>query len=255
MSREWLYSHNGKEHGPVSTDQLKELAQTGALLPTDTVWTEGITTWRQASKAKGLTFATQPTVAAKDVAPDDALAGDVPAPKSQNEKNIEEFVAYVSPKLQKFKEFAKLIFQPIPEPAKDDALAADVAPMTQNQKNIEQLRAYALPKLQKSKDWFLRQPRWLQCSLALVLLGMIGAMMDHRSSQPWSAEAVIAEGEAALAKLTPAEREKLHEKVHREVRESMQHPPIWSEDKDGEIGHIIKHWNPTTHRYEDANDN
>jgi hypothetical protein len=202
MAREWLYSHDGKEHGPVSTDQLKELAQTGALLPTDTVWTEGFTTWRRASNAKGLTFAIEPIVA------------------------------------------------PLPEAA-PDAPVADV-PMSQNQKNIEQLRAYALPKLQKSKAWFLRQPRWIQATLAFVLLGVIGGLMDHPSSQPWSKDLMrqIAEGEAALAKMTPAERKEMEERVHREVRKSLKHPPIWSEDKDGEPGHITKDWNPKTHRYE-----
>jgi hypothetical protein len=37
----WFYTHKGKTHGPVSAEEIKRLAATGRLLPTDLLWPEG----------------------------------------------------------------------------------------------------------------------------------------------------------------------------------------------------------------------
>lgn len=54
MANEWHYSKNGKRFGPVSGQQLKELAAKGELGPADLVWKEGMPQWVPASKIKGL---------------------------------------------------------------------------------------------------------------------------------------------------------------------------------------------------------
>jgi len=54
MANEWHYSKNGKRFGPVSGQQLKELAAKGHLGPSDLVWKEGMAQWVPASKVKGL---------------------------------------------------------------------------------------------------------------------------------------------------------------------------------------------------------
>jgi WD40 repeat protein len=54
MANEWHYSKNGKRFGPVSGQQLKELAAKGELGPSDLVWKEGMAQWVPASKIKGL---------------------------------------------------------------------------------------------------------------------------------------------------------------------------------------------------------
>jgi hypothetical protein len=41
MPRQWFYSHNGHNFGPVSGRQLKYLAATGGLQPEDLIWPEG----------------------------------------------------------------------------------------------------------------------------------------------------------------------------------------------------------------------
>ena len=51
---EWFYGKDNKQHGPVSAVQLKELAEKGALRPTDLVWREGMSDWMPASRVKGL---------------------------------------------------------------------------------------------------------------------------------------------------------------------------------------------------------
>jgi hypothetical protein len=54
MATDWYYSKNGSKHGPVKSAELKALASTGKLLPTDLVRTEGVSSWKPADKVKGL---------------------------------------------------------------------------------------------------------------------------------------------------------------------------------------------------------
>lgn len=58
MAAEWHYSKNGQKHGPVSASDLKNLAKSGDLLPTDLIWKEGMAKWKPASNVKGLFSAT-----------------------------------------------------------------------------------------------------------------------------------------------------------------------------------------------------
>ncbi|MBM4125460.1 MAG: DUF4339 domain-containing protein [Nitrospira sp.] len=53
---DWYWMKNGEKHGPVDTAHLKQLAQTGQLQPTDTIWREGLPNWVPASQADGLKF-------------------------------------------------------------------------------------------------------------------------------------------------------------------------------------------------------
>jgi hypothetical protein len=54
MASVWHYSRNGKQHGPVSSSELKSLASSGQLAPTDMVWKEGMGEWKRAGSLKGL---------------------------------------------------------------------------------------------------------------------------------------------------------------------------------------------------------
>ncbi len=54
MAKEWYYSQNGQRHGPVSSADLKQLAASGKLHPTDHVWKEGMDKWAAARSVKGL---------------------------------------------------------------------------------------------------------------------------------------------------------------------------------------------------------
>lgn len=54
MAQEWHYAKDGQRHGPITSRQLRELAASGELRPTDLVWTEGKDEWKPASKIKGL---------------------------------------------------------------------------------------------------------------------------------------------------------------------------------------------------------
>jgi|GEM_PF-5809644 len=64
MTAEWHYSKDGQEHGPVSASDLKNLAKSGDLLPSDLIWKEGMAEWKPASNVKGL-FASTPVPAAE----------------------------------------------------------------------------------------------------------------------------------------------------------------------------------------------
>ena len=51
---QWYYSESGQQAGPVSSEQLKQLATSGQLQPSDLVWKDGMGQWVEARKIKGL---------------------------------------------------------------------------------------------------------------------------------------------------------------------------------------------------------
>jgi len=53
---QWHYAHNGQQFGPVSDQQLKQLADSGQLLPTDMVWKKGMAQWVKAARIDDLFF-------------------------------------------------------------------------------------------------------------------------------------------------------------------------------------------------------
>jgi hypothetical protein len=54
MADIWYYAHDGTKSGPLSGRQLKDLADTDHILPTDTVWKEGTARGVSAGKVKYL---------------------------------------------------------------------------------------------------------------------------------------------------------------------------------------------------------
>lgn len=54
MSQEWYYSVDGDRQGPIGGAELKKLAETGTLKPTDLVWKDGMADWVPARSIKGL---------------------------------------------------------------------------------------------------------------------------------------------------------------------------------------------------------
>jgi hypothetical protein len=54
MATEWHYSRGDQQHGPVSAADLKTLAKSGELLPSDMIWKEGMAEWKPAGSIKGL---------------------------------------------------------------------------------------------------------------------------------------------------------------------------------------------------------
>jgi TM2 domain-containing membrane protein YozV len=78
MASEWYYSHGGQRLGPVSSEQLKDLAAAGKLGPDDLVWKEGMDDWVPAGKVKKLLPATTAGAPAPVRAADRALDLDRP---------------------------------------------------------------------------------------------------------------------------------------------------------------------------------
>lgn len=54
MADEWHYTVDGNQQGPVSASELKRLAASGNLGPTDLIWKEGMAEWKPASSVRGL---------------------------------------------------------------------------------------------------------------------------------------------------------------------------------------------------------
>ena len=69
---QWFFSNAGQQQGPVSAEQLKQLAGEGRLLPSDLVWKEGMAQWAEAKNIEGL-FPPPPL-------PPAAIAGPPPMP-------------------------------------------------------------------------------------------------------------------------------------------------------------------------------
>jgi hypothetical protein len=59
---DWYFACDGQQSGPVSSNELKQVADTGKLKPDDLVWQEGMKEWIPARKVKGL-FETKTAVA------------------------------------------------------------------------------------------------------------------------------------------------------------------------------------------------
>jgi hypothetical protein len=75
MADEWYYWHDANVMGPFSGEQLAGLAAAGAIVPTDTVWKDGVERGVPASAVK---YLFPPTPAAP--APTGDAPGAVPAP-------------------------------------------------------------------------------------------------------------------------------------------------------------------------------
>ncbi len=54
MLQEWYYVQNGKQNGPVNLEELRELAGSGKLNPTDLIWNREMRDWTPASEIGGI---------------------------------------------------------------------------------------------------------------------------------------------------------------------------------------------------------
>jgi uncharacterized RDD family membrane protein YckC len=54
MADQWYVGRNGQKAGPYSTEQLKQMAAAGKLVPSDLLWKQGLEAWVPLSKVKGL---------------------------------------------------------------------------------------------------------------------------------------------------------------------------------------------------------
>jgi hypothetical protein len=84
MGADYHYSRDGQTFGPVSVEQLRELAARGQLGGNDLIWKEGMAEWVPAARFKGLIPAAPAVPAAivpsTDAAPEFRLSEPAPAP-------------------------------------------------------------------------------------------------------------------------------------------------------------------------------
>ncbi len=50
----WYYAHAGKRFGPITTEQLRDLALIWQISRDDLVWRRGMSEWRHAGEVDGL---------------------------------------------------------------------------------------------------------------------------------------------------------------------------------------------------------
>ena len=90
MAAEWYYTTNKQQMGPVSWEELRQLASSGLLKPNDLVWADGMPEWVKANRQDGLFPKTEGgTATASGQAP--AADEDEPPPprKSERRKQID----------------------------------------------------------------------------------------------------------------------------------------------------------------------
>lgn len=75
---DWYYAQQGRQNGPVSFEQLGQLARGGQLSPADLIWREGMPNWTPASQTPGL-FNAAPEAPTYDMAPQPATSAYAPA--------------------------------------------------------------------------------------------------------------------------------------------------------------------------------
>ena len=54
MAAEWYYSKNEQTFGPLSSSELRKMAEIGGISENDMIWKEGMTNWKPAKEIKGL---------------------------------------------------------------------------------------------------------------------------------------------------------------------------------------------------------
>lgn len=54
MAEQWYYTRNKQQQGPVSPEQLRQLAGAGQIGPSDMVWKDGMEKWMPANQIAGL---------------------------------------------------------------------------------------------------------------------------------------------------------------------------------------------------------
>ncbi len=79
MADRWYYAHGEDRKGPFSGQQMKDLASGGEILPTDTVWKEGVAQGAPASKVKNLFQPSRPDAGPGAAPPPPAEADPAPA--------------------------------------------------------------------------------------------------------------------------------------------------------------------------------
>ena len=89
---EWLYAKYGEQLGPVSSSQLRRMAENGELKPSDLIWREGLAAWIPASKLAGLRFATSAEPATQ---PEQRTAQD-----DQSKSKVAPIISWLMPRLK-----------------------------------------------------------------------------------------------------------------------------------------------------------
>src|SRR5215472_10586912 len=69
VTQAWYYNQDGKNYGPVSPSQLRQLATSGQLVPTDMLWRQGMKEWVPAGTLLGFPAPPTPPAAPTPAAP------------------------------------------------------------------------------------------------------------------------------------------------------------------------------------------
>lgn len=86
MSGQWYYSKNNQQKGPVSEQELKRMALSGELRPSDLVWSQGMSSWVAAQSVAML----YPQGASPAAGPQNAATDDLGAPRPRRRRRYDD---------------------------------------------------------------------------------------------------------------------------------------------------------------------
>lgn len=99
---EWFYMVGGRQTGPVSSKQLKELASAGQVSPDTLIWKTGLAKWLKATSVKGL-FAVPVTTEPPPLSMGQAATQALPSLSFAATQAANQVMPSVSHALQRFK--------------------------------------------------------------------------------------------------------------------------------------------------------
>ncbi len=171
----WYYARDDREHGPVTSAYLAELARAGQLQPDDLIWREGMEDWRPARVVRGLFASLAESKRASDSTilegPFDSL--DVAPPRhSDDETRRAEQPAFdaraplrsdsaypAEPPAPPIHSVAEQAAQPVPQPvgttAEDDPFAPGAVPRTESLLRDDGIRRLAYSAVAVGLLWAL----------------------------------------------------------------------------------------------------
>jgi WD40 repeat protein len=85
MASQWYSTQAGKNEGPVSSQQLKQLTGCGHLQPPDYVWTQGMPKWVPAKSIKNWVVARRPVTGTPLAKITPAMPAEIPAVKKEHQ--------------------------------------------------------------------------------------------------------------------------------------------------------------------------
>jgi TM2 domain-containing membrane protein YozV len=194
MATQWYYSGSNGQQGPVSSSELKALAENGSLAPTDLVWKEGLEDWIEATKVRGL-ISPAALKKARERARSQQRRGAAAPPALPPGRARNSFMEGDQlPAAVPIAEASSQVWQPAPQSSRGDTIVVSHPPVQKWSPGIAAVLSFFIPGLgQLYKGQILNGIAWFLFVLigyaALIVPGLIlhvFCIIGALSGNPWT---------------------------------------------------------------------